>query len=371
LAQTGFTTKLHPGLPPIMYSALKALLFLNLAEQSLGASLRHAAVAVTAEQIAEQIKNKLGKTEQNGLSALSMVLSLKARVQTGSSPLNATTNMIDGLVADLKNQSAADVDLQSYCSSEKDKSTREKKKQELNLEQLDAEEEAKTELSKKLFAAQVTLKKDIAKNDVGLSEATALRKKEKESYGIALADAKEGKEACEYATEKLKEFYGGSFVQEHTLVAGPAVDSSGESVADKAPTFDYKGDYEGDSGNSGVIKAIEELGVAATQEVTDLKSDEAEAVADFNKFKEATESDIKEKTGVAADKTKERAETEERLVEIHDEKLQALEDIKNLDIRIAHLNAKCDLDWAERELTREQQTAQLEELKQSLSDLMG
>merc|ERR1719310_1510372 len=83
----------------------------------------------------------------------------------------------------------------------------------MTLDKLQARIDGATSTIAELTEAVKTLEAEVAAIDKAQAEATAIRTKEHEEYMVSSKDFKDSAEAVAKATEVLKNFYEGSFIQ--------------------------------------------------------------------------------------------------------------------------------------------------------------
>merc|ERR1719310_640690 len=83
----------------------------------------------------------------------------------------------------------------------------------MTLDKLQARIDGASTTIAELTEAVKTLEAEVAEIDKAQAEATAIRTKEHEEYMVSSKDFKDSAEAVAKATEVLKNFYEGSFIQ--------------------------------------------------------------------------------------------------------------------------------------------------------------
>merc|ERR1719161_3538745 len=111
------------------------------------------------------------------------------------------------MIAKLQKEAAEEATQKAFCDTEMGRSTKSKAVKEEKLETVSARIE-KAESTVAVLTEQVgTLASEIADIDSALTEATALRQKEKGVFQTSETDFSQSQEACAQAIEVLREYY--------------------------------------------------------------------------------------------------------------------------------------------------------------------
>merc|ERR1719502_1485771 len=115
--------------------------------------------------------------------------------------------MIDGLVATLKSEQAADNDKKSYCLAEFDKYEDKSKELKLDISDIDKALADGKESIETLTAEIEALTAGIKSLDSSVAEATATRKEEHDEFVSTLAANSAAKDILGFAKNRLNKFY--------------------------------------------------------------------------------------------------------------------------------------------------------------------
>eukprot|EP00931_Biecheleriopsis_adriatica_P023219 TRINITY_DN14714_c0_g3_i1.p1 TRINITY_DN14714_c0_g3~~TRINITY_DN14714_c0_g3_i1.p1 ORF type:complete len:695 (-),score=255.62 TRINITY_DN14714_c0_g3_i1:48-2132(-) len=360
-------TLLKKGVPPTLIETKKSgLSFLQ---------LRRSEESSTKPKT-KQVLSLLSKAaEQYGLDKFNVIaLKVKARQGRDEDPFASVKTMIQGVLDDLAAADTEDVAAKKTCDDEAAQLTEKGVRLRSTLRDLKTESEALTSEDNQLYERDLTLSKEIAENKAALKDATKIRSQEKEQNAVALAEAKEGKEACNFAINALATFYNiapppPSLLQKEKK-DDPAADSSGKTLADKAPKFTIdEVDYTGSSNSNVVIEAIQGLLQDFTDDVQQIETDESEAEKEYQEFQKASEDATSAKEKEQKEKLARRNEVQARLVEIQDEKQDTQDELVINNGALAHNNAQCDLDWEGRKLSRAQQKHDMQDVLTQLDQI--
>jgi len=207
-------------------------------------------------------------------------------------------DMIKDLVAKLEADAAAEETQKGWCDEEMKEATEKRDESQGDVEEDMAKlSEARSKI-KKLTDEIDTLSVELADHQAALADATELRNAEKSQNEKTLVDAREGLAAVKNAVKVLKKFYeshaASSFAQ--VVYVPPNSDASGNTVGDLAPEV-AEGEYKGNQDASAAILGLMEVIVSdfeGTIEAT--KEAEKEAAAEYEKYKNDSEAEIKEKS---------------------------------------------------------------------------
>jgi septal ring factor EnvC (AmiA/AmiB activator) len=165
-----------------------------------------------------QVKVSAGESRQHALHVLRSVRKIGSKadprldfiemaMRGGKMGFGKIIKMIDGLVAELKQEQLVDDEKKSYCNKEFDKAEDKKKGLELDISDLnkamaDGEEAIAT------FSSEIkALEAGIKELDKSVSEATDTRKGEHDDYVETLAANNAAKDLLSFAKNRLQKFY--------------------------------------------------------------------------------------------------------------------------------------------------------------------
>jgi len=175
-------------------------------------------VASASERV--QAKTRVAEFLKKRARVLSSNLLAKAAVDIAANPFTKVIDMIESLLAKLKEEAAAEADHKAWCDKElKDNKMKRNKKtsqsEKLQAQIADIEANIDT-MGKKV----VTLVKEQEELTKAMGEATSERTAEKRENEATIADAQAGSAAVKSALVVLRDFYmsqEGSFVQQHQV----------------------------------------------------------------------------------------------------------------------------------------------------------
>lgn len=172
--------------------------------------------AAAKAQIQARVKGRVEKYLRSKAVAISSKVLAQAASDAAANPFAKVIEMIEALLAKLKEEAAKESDHKQWCDAElaKNKAKREKKSSKVEelaakVSQLEGKASSEAATITKLAAEQAELA-------TAMSEATAQRTEEKETNLATIKDAKEAIVAVQQAIGILKEFYssqGASLVQ--------------------------------------------------------------------------------------------------------------------------------------------------------------
>jgi len=320
-----------------------------------------------SERGAQQRRKVLALLRASAEQLHSPALSVAAlRVQASEDHFEKVRSIIKDIVSRLEAQAAAEATTKGYCDTEMAKavSLRDAKNQE--IESLTAQITEKEVLKARTQGEIAALSSAIADNMKAQKEATELRADEKKDNTNVMTDAKAGKAAVEYALQVLKQFYDGQgvFVQTSAGYVPPNSDRSGKTVEDLAPET-FESGYDGrQQASKGIIGLLEVILADFDRTHTTVDAAEATSAGEFQMFETAIEADTNQKTGDKATKEGEVTNLDDDLVQLQDQKKDA---VKAHDLAISTLDglkAMCvegEETYEERVAKREKEIAALKE----------
>jgi len=231
--------------------------------------------------------------------------------------------MMDKMVADLKNEQTEEVAFKDNCNSEfnnNEKTTQTKKEEKADLE---AKVESLTKLIATLQEEVSAAKTSIADSEVAIKKASETREKENSEFQTTIADQRATQTILAKALGKLTAFYK----KQAALLA---------TAAKQEPPVKF-GSYKKNSGSAGVMGLLEQI-------IEDSKALEKEAVAGESDAQSTYESFVKESNAVIA-QLSEAVTAKSKAVSSSEVELeQAKADLNSTDSEIASLEQfKADL----------------------------
>jgi len=217
---------------------------------------------------------------------------LAAQVETN--PFDKVIEMINNLLAKLKEEAAAEAEHKAWCDEQLHNNKIKRDKKTAKVNKLTATIEALTEEIAAMAKKIVTLAKEQAELAKAMEEATAQRLQEKTTNTETMKDAVAGEEATKAALVILKEFYASQ---------ASLLQQQGKQVPEMAA---YKGMQ---SAKGGVVGMLEVISSDFARLFADTKASEDVAATEYAGFmKDATASkkakhDMEFKTSLEKDQT--------------------------------------------------------------------
>lgn len=226
--------------------------------------------------------------------------------------------IMDKMVADLKDQQAEEVKFKANCNSEfntNEQTTFTKKGEKSDLE---AKIEGLNKAIATLKEEVATAKSNIADTNVAIKKASETRENENAAFQATVADQRATQAILHKALDRLKSFYKkeGAFIA--TAAAGK-----------QEPPVKFNA-YKKNAGSSGVMGLLEQI-------IEDSKALEAEAVAGEKEAQTSYESFVKESNAVIAQNTEAVTAKSKAISTSEVELEQAKSDLTSTDEEIASL----------------------------------
>jgi len=295
---------------------------------------------VSAKQrVASYLKKKASALSSSTLASLA--------TQILDNPFAKVIEMIEKLLAKLKEEAAAEADHKAWCDAQlkanklkREKKTSESDKLAAEIAELAGEIETMGAEIEKLAAEQAALTKAMA-------EATELREKENAENEATIKDAKAAQEAVKQALEILHEFYSSqeAMLQTH-------------QVPELAP---YKGMQSAKKGVIGMLEVILSDFARLEAETT---AAEKQALAEYTEFMEDSKADklAKHNREVKLKLDKDQAEFEKGQLE--EDLALVTKELERAIQYFEYLKPNClevHVSWEERVKRREEEIAALKE----------
>jgi len=309
--------------------------------------------------------------------------------------------MIDDMVALLKDEQVADDNKKQYCLTEFDTSDDKKKALERKLSQIKSAIETTQDGIATLTEEIAALEADIKNLDKEVAEATEQRQQENKEFTEMMASDSAAKELLGLAKNRLNKFYNPKLykaapkaelsAEERILVseggtatptpapggiAGTGVtvlaDVSEHAQVDPGPAPETWGAYSKKSGEStGVIAMIDLLVKDLTKEMTEGKTTEADAQADYEQMmKDMAEKRVQDSTALS-DKTAAKAGLEGDLAALNDENAATTSELGATLKYIASLHADCDWLLKYFDVRKEARSGEIDSLVNAKAVLSG
>merc|ERR1719235_3058322 len=231
------------------------------------------------------------------------------------------TKDIDGMVADLKKEKAADVKQKDFCVEALHKNSMNLEMKARDIEQLDGKIAELTATIETLAKEIEGLQKEVAEMQIQLKRAGEDRELENNDFQAVVADQRATQQILQAALEKLKGFYDKAFIQTRAAKAS--------QPAGPPPPPSFK-KYEKSSGAGGVMGMIEQIIGETKQLEADAIKAETDAQKAYETFVKDTNASIEEKTREITNKTGEKAEAEVDLTATQEARTAALNEQQEL-----------------------------------------
>merc|ERR1719503_439442 len=266
---------------------------------------------------------------------------------------------IDDMVTQLIKEKEDEIKHKDFCVEEFNTNQLQTEKKEREKEDLLAKIEDLQMTIKTLTSEIDTLKSEIAEMQVQMKRAGEDREKENKDFQQTVADQRASQKLLAAALNILKGFYEKkeSFLQKQEP-AGPP------------PPPGFK-EFKKNAGAGGVMGMIQQI-------INDAKAMEAEAIRAeedaqkaYEGFVKDTNASVDTKNKDIANKSEEKARSEEDLVQANTEKESVLIELEQLSNYNAELHASCDFILKNFEIRQTARDEEVEALKQAKAILSG
>merc|ERR1719482_419071 len=298
---------------------------------------------------------------------------LKAAKKTGEAKIAKLVNRvlldgfakvsedIDGMIADLKKEKAADVKMKDFCIEALHKNEVAIEMKARDIEQLSAKIATLTAEIEELTKAIAALQAEVAEMQVQLKRAGEDRELENQDFQGVVADQRATQKLLEAALAKLKGFYDKAFMQTSAVAAQPA---------GPPPPPGFK-KYEKSSGAGGVMGMLEGIiSEAKTMEADAIKA-ETDAQKAYETVVKDTNASIEEKSRDITNKTGEKAKAEADKTAAEEGSDAALNEQQMNKNEEADLHKSCDFTMKNFDIRQASRDQEVEALRQAKSILSG
>eukprot|EP00933_Yihiella_yeosuensis_P014592 TRINITY_DN1301_c0_g1_i2.p1 TRINITY_DN1301_c0_g1~~TRINITY_DN1301_c0_g1_i2.p1 ORF type:complete len:723 (+),score=260.49 TRINITY_DN1301_c0_g1_i2:170-2338(+) len=338
--------------------------------------------SLARSQLQSKVITKLSNIlEESAARMNSPVLALAAtRVKAGGNDNFVEVRaVISDLIKRMKESGSKEADTKAFCDKEVKKHTTDRDNSKAFIETKTAFIDSTNATANKLMAEIAVLEKDIARTEAELADATDMRDKEREENEQIIKDSEAGESGTEMALSILKKFYeANAFIQGPNkngkrIYSGEAVDASGKSVADVAPTVtaeEYKG---GQEKSKGLLAMLDVLHSDFARTLARTKAAEEKAQSDFDTMKDDATKELDSMDQEVADKTADLTKAKEDLVKAEDEKKVRSEELQMTMDELSKLKGMCaegDESYEARRAKRQQEIETLEESIVLINDLI-
>jgi len=216
------------------------------------------------------LRQRAAEFLQKRAAALNSKILTMMATNIAGNPFAKVVQMIEDLLAKLKEEAAAEADHKEWCDKELKANKLKRDRQTTDFNKLTAQIEEKTEQIATMGKDIATLIQEQADLTKAMTEATEQRTKEKRENEEAIADAIAGSTAVRKALVILREFY-----------------ASQESFAQQVPEMkEYKGMASG-----GIVGMLEVVETDFVRLETETKAAEAQAASAYAQFMKDAKAD--------------------------------------------------------------------------------
>merc|ERR1719305_2283893 len=272
--------------------------------------------------------------------------------------------MIDEMVATLKAEQQNDNDKKEYCEMQFDTADDKKKGLERSVSNLEKAIEKEKEAIAALAEEIKSLEDGIVSLDKSVAEATEQRKEENAEYTELMASDAAAKELLGFAKNRLNKFYNPKLYKapSSAVLADVSAHNAGK-VAPPPPPATAAAFSKKSEESNGVIAMIDLLIKDLDKEMTEAKTTEKDAQADYEQAMKDSAEKRATDTKTLADKQKAKAETTADMEANTEEKAATTKTLMATLEYIQSLHAECDWLLQYFEVRKEARTGEIESLK--------
>merc|ERR1719473_809011 len=284
------------------------------------------------------------------LSTLAMTVQLDSFIKV--------KEMMDKLVAELKDQQAEEVKLKAYCQkefSENEKAVFNKKEEK---EDLEASMEQLASLMKKLAGEIEEAKKQSADTQLEMKKASETREKENAEFQTTVADQRATQDILKKALARLQDFY----------VKGKGKAALAQESQTPPVQFGKQQDNAGASPVMGLLEQIIEDSAALVKDATEA---EYKAQADYETMIKDSNDLVKELTTAVTEKTKASAAAKTESGQAKSDHTSAVGELESLAAYDADLHGQCDFVVANFDIRQKARLQEIEAIQQAKGILSG
>merc|ERR1719361_1437685 len=372
---------------------------------SASASLMQTAVSSQTMQMRalQEIRKAQSAAGIHGRPGLQfLVLALSGKQAMNQRSFDKVIAMIDKMVAELKTEQKDDDNKLEYCKVELDLSDDKKKALERSVADLEKAIAKAKELIATLTEDIAALTAGIIALDKSVAEATENRKTENEEFKALMAADTAAKDLLVFAKNRLNKFYNPdlyvappkrelsagdriyeNFGGEMTTAAPGGIANTGiaamaqlanhehGSVAPPPPPATWGAYSKKSEDSAGVIGMIDLLIKDLDKEMTEAKTEETDAQADYETMmKESAEKRVAD-TKSLADKQSAKADTEKALADLGTEKKDTVGELFATLKYIQSLHTECDWLMKYFEMRKTARTGEIDSLVKAKAVLSG
>jgi len=333
-----------------------------------------------------------------GLDFLVLALSGKRALTQGT--FDKVVKMIDNMVAELKKEQQDDADKKEYCSVQLDTTDDKKKSLDRAVSNLEGEIAKAKELIATLTDEIAALTAGIVELDKSVAEATSQRQAENEEFKSLMAADTAAKDLLAFAKNRLNQFYNptlylhppkrelsaGDRIYENmggelTTAAPGGIANTGiavfaqvrihDTVAPPPPPATWDAYSKKTEESAGVIGMIDLLIKDLDKEMTEAKTDEKDAQADYETMmKQSAEKRVADSKSLS-DKQSAKADTEKSLSDLSGEKKDKTSELLATLKYIQSLHTECDWLLKYYDMREQARTGEIDSLTKAKAVLSG
>jgi len=291
----------------------------------------------------------LRKIQQLGKRLHSTALIALAYRAAGD-PFGKVRGMIEDMLNKLQQEAAEAATQEAFCNEERGKSTKSKDSKEQSLAKTNSRME-KAESSEATLAEEINvLSKEITALDTEMKEGTEIRTGEKSAFMKIEKDLSESKDACNAATQVLREYY--------------------ESAASLLQMRTQTKSDDASQGGGGILAVLEMASADFEKQLSDEKVEERQAESKFETFHQDSKMDRAMKDMEVKSKRSEAKGLKTSLSELGEDKEGTSAELQAVLDYLDELKPKCAASappsYAEKKAKRD---AEIEGLKEALKVL--
>jgi len=310
-------------------------------------------VGVRAKQAKDDILNLLqGLAKKTGDNAMSLLSQrVEAASMLGADPFAKIKGLISEMIEKLEEEAAKEAAHKAFCDKEMKETKAKKEDKETDLDDLSTKIDKATAKIAKLTEEIATLEEELGAIAKAQQEADKIRAEEKAAWAEAKADYESGIEGVGMALKVLRDYYA---EKEEALV---------QTQHDKAT-----------GAATGIIGMLEVVESDFTKSLAEGTAKENMAQEEYEKLTMDNKIATTEKTTAVKYKTKDKKETEERLVGLKEDKATTEKEYAAVMEYWEELQGMCIAKpepYAERKRRREAEIAGLKEALTILEEEAG
>jgi len=278
--------------------------------------------------------------------------------------------MIDNMVATLGAEQQDDNDKKEYCEMQFDAADDKKKGLERGVSNLKKAIAKETDAIATLADEIKALEASIVSLDKSVAEATEQRKDENKEYTELMASDAAAKELLGFAKNRLNKFYNPKQYKAAAVLADVSAHNAGKVAPGPPPATAAAYSKKSEESN-GVIAMIDLLIKDLDKEMTEAKTTEKDAQGDYEQAMKDSAEKRATDSKTLADKQKAKAETTSDMEANTEEKAATTKTLMATLEYIQSLHAECDWLLQYFEVRKEARTGEIDSLKNAKAVLSG